>query len=163
MNFSIALARVLKSEGGFVDHPADPGGATRYGVTQRVARANGYQGDMRDFPLSMAGPIYKAQYWDPMLADQLPAAVAFQAFDAAVNHGVSQASKFLQRAVGATPDGVIGPRTLAAVSAFTPATVVIFFNAERLAFYTGLPTWEAFGRGWTNRVAENLRYAAEDA
>lgn len=163
MNFDTALARVLKHEGDYVDHPADPGGATRYGVTQRVARANGYQGDMRDFPLSMAGPIYRAQYWDAVQADLLPPAVAFQVFDAAVNHGASQAVKFLQRAVGATPDGAIGPRTLAAVSAFTPATVVIFFNAERIAFYTGLATWPAFGKGWINRVAGNLRYAAEDA
>lgn len=163
MDFNTALARVLKSEGGFIDHPLDPGAATKYGVTQRVARANGYQGDMRDFPLSMAGPIYKAQYWDAVSADQLPGAVAFQVFDAAVNHGAAQAVKFLQRSVGATPDGVIGPRTLAAVSAFTPATVVIFFNAERIAFYTGLATWPSFGRGWLNRVAANLRYAAEDA
>lgn len=163
MNFDTALARVLVHEGDYVDHPLDPGGATRYGVTQRVARANGYQGDMRDFPLSAAGPIYKAQYWAPVMADQLPPAVAFQVFDAAVNHGVNRAAKMLQAAVGATQDGVIGPRTLAAVAAFTPATVVAFFNAERLAFYTSLPAWPAFGKGWTNRVAGNLRYAAEDA
>lgn len=163
MNFDTALARVLVHEGGFIDHKDDLGGRTNFGITERVARANGYQGDMRDFPLSAAGPIYKAQYWTPVLADQLPPAVAFQVFDAAVNHGVSRAVKMLQAAVGATQDGVIGPRTLAAVAAFTPATVVIFFNAERLAFYTSLPTWAAFGKGWTNRVAGNLRYAAEDA
>ena len=152
MNLTQALKHLLGSEGGFVDHPKDPGGATNYGITQRVARAHGYQGDMRNFPLSMALGIYEADYWKPIKADQLPEALRFHVFDAAVNSGPSQAIKWLQRASGVADDGIIGPRTLSAASLVSPAK----YSAIRLRFMTTLNTWPTFGKGWARRIADNL-------
>lgn len=163
MNFDLAFDRLLGHEGGYSNDPADPGGETMWGVTVAVARANGYTGLMRDLPRDTAKAIYQARYWTPVKGDNLPAAVAFQVFDAAVNHGVKQAVKWLQAAAGTTPDGIIGPQTLAAIGRTEPATLGLLFNSARLMFYTGLPTWQSFGKGWTRRVAGNLRYGAEDA
>lgn len=152
MNIDQALKHLLGNEGGFVDHPQDPGGATNFGITQRVARAHGYDGDMRDLPLKTALMIYNRDYWTPIKAEQLPDALRFHVFDAAVNSGPSQAIKWLQRAAGVTQDGVIGPRTLAAASAVTPAK----YSAIRLRFMTDLTTWSTFGKGWARRIADNL-------
>lgn len=152
MNLTQALKHLLGNEGGYVDHPKDPGGATNYGITQRVARAHGYQGDMRNFPLSMALGIYEADYWKPIKADQLPEHLRFHVFDAAVNSGPSQAIKWLQRAAGVADDGIIGPRTLSAATLVTPAK----YSAIRLRFMTDLSTWPTFGKGWARRIADNL-------
>lgn len=152
MNLEQSLKHLLGNEGGFVDHPRDPGGATNFGITQRVARANGYQGDMRALPLSMALSIYEKDYWAPIKADQLPGHLRFHVFDAAVNSGAGQAIKWLQSAAGVTQDGVIGPRTLSAASMVTPAK----YSAIRLRFMTDLSTWPAFGKGWARRIADNL-------
>lgn len=152
MNLTNSLKRLLGNEGGYVDHPKDPGGATNYGITERVARAHGFQGDMRNLPISMAIGIYEQDYWKPIKADQLPEALRFHVFDAAVNSGPSQAIKWLQRAAGVTEDGIIGPRTLSAASMVTPAK----YSAIRLRFMTDLSTWPTFGRGWARRIADNL-------
>lgn len=157
MQFEEAFARLIAHEGGFVDHPDDPGGATRFGVTERVARAHGYRGSMRDLPITEARRIYRVLYWDAIKADQLPAAVRFHVFDAAVNSGVSQAAKWLQRAVGVRDDGVIGPATLSAVNTFHGSALAARFTGTRLQFMTDLPTWSTFGRGWARRIADNLR------
>ncbi len=162
MNFDTAFDRLLGHEGGYVDHPDDPGGQTNWGVTIAVARANGYTGPMRDLPRETAKGIYRAQYWDKAQADRMPFPVAFQVFDAAVNHGTGQAAKFLQRAAGVVDDGIIGPKTLAAVAARDAAAILLLFNAEREQFYTDLKTWPSFGKGWSRRVVANLRYAAGD-
>lgn len=162
MNFDIAFDRLIGHEGGYSNDPRDPGGETMWGITIRVARAHGYNGPMKDMPRSVAKRIYKASYWDKVGAHNYHPAIGFQVFDAAVNHGVGQAVKFLQRAVGSTADGIIGPRTLAAINDKPVEGVVLGFNAERLKFYTSLSTWSAFGKGWTRRVANNLAYAAED-
>lgn len=161
MDFDHAFAALMGNEGGYVDHPEDPGGATRWGITARVALKNGYTGDMRDFPMAMAKTIARAQYWDAVRADELPDVVRFDVFDAAYNHGPKQAALFLQRAAGVTADGAIGPKTLAAVTAANPYALSMLFNAERLDLYTGLNTWPTFGRGWTRRVRDNLRHAAK--
>lgn len=152
MNINQALKALLGNEGGYSDNQTDPGGKTMYGVTERVARAFGYKGDMRDLPLSIATDIYRTNYWAPIKADQLPDHLRFHVFDAAVNSGVSQAIKWLQRAAGVTEDGIIGPRTLSAASLVTPAK----YSAIRLRFMTGLPTWSTFGKGWARRIADNL-------
>ena len=152
MNIDQALKRLLGSEGGFVDHPRDPGGATNFGITQRVARAHGYTGDMRDLPLSVAISIYRSDYWEPIKADQLPDHLRFHVFDAAVNSGPGQAIRWLQQAAGVAQDGVIGPRTLSAASMVSPAK----YSAIRLRFMTGLSTWATFGKGWARRIADNL-------
>lgn len=162
MNFDTAFDRLIGHEGGYSNHPSDPGGETMWGVTAAVARANGYTGPMRDLPRVTAKGIYRVQYWDKVQADRMPFPVAFQVFDAAVNHGTGQAAKFLQRAAGVVDDGIIGPKTLAAVAARDAAAILLLFNAEREQFYTDLKTWPSFGKGWSRRVVANLRYAAGD-
>lgn len=152
MNLEDSLKHLLGNEGGFVDNPKDPGGATNYGITQRVAKAHGYNGDMRNLPLNTAINIYKSDYWAPIKADQLPDALRFHVFDAAVNSGPGQAIKWLQSAAGVTVDGAIGPKTLAASANVSPAK----YSAIRLRFMTDLPTWSTFGKGWARRIAANL-------
>lgn len=159
MTFDEAFEKLLGHEGGFVDHPSDPGGATMYGVTERVARAQGYQGDMRNLPLDTAKAIARAEYWTPVRADDLPDAVRFDVFDAAYNSGVKQAAKWLQRAAGVTDDGVIGPQTIAAANGVAGYRLLARFNGHRLQFYTDLGTWPQFGKGWSRRVANNLKDA----
>lgn len=154
MDFDTAFTTLLKHEGGFSDHPADPGGKTRYGITEAVAREAGYRGDMRELPLDLAKRIYKDRYWDAVRAEELPEAIRYAAFDAAVNSGPRQAILWLQRAVGAKDDGIIGPQTLAAVRAADPERLLRRILAQRLRFMTGLPSWSAFGRGWARRIAD---------
>lgn len=156
MTFDEAFTKLLGHEGGFVDHPADPGGATNWGVTERVARANGYQGDMRDFPQVAAKHIYRKSYWDSVRADELPPAIRYAVFDAAVNSGATQAVKWLQRAVGASDDGRIGPQTLTMARAAQPDFAARRMLAQRLKFMTDLKTWPHFSRGWARRVADLL-------
>ena len=156
MNFDRAFEKLLGHEGGFVDHPKDPGGATRYGITQRVARANGYEGDMRNLPISEAKRIARKDYWDAVRADDMPDAVRFDLFDAAYNSHPTQATKWLQRAAGAADDGIIGPKTLLAVRMADPHKLAARFNGHRLSFLTDLKTWPTFGRGWARRIAHNL-------
>ncbi|WP_088147020.1 glycoside hydrolase family 108 protein [Achromobacter denitrificans] len=163
MNFDTAFDRLIGHEGGYSNHSDDPGGETNWGITLRTAREAGYTGTMRALTRDEARAIYRAAYWNRAKADQYDGAIAFQLFDAAVNHGIGQAIRFLQRAVGVADDGAVGPVTLAAVHAMTVTDVLSRFNAERLDFYTKLTTWPTFGKGWTRRVAGNLRYAAEDA
>ena len=156
MNFDQAFERLLGHEGGYSNNPADPGGETMWGVTKVVARANGYTGPMRDMPVEVAKGIYRRTYWAPVRADELPERIRFDVFDAAVNHGVIQSAKWLQRAVGTNPDGVVGAVTVAAARA-AGEMAVARFNGYRLQFYTDLPTWSTFGKGWSRRVASNLQ------
>ncbi len=163
MNFDEAFERLIGHEGGYVNHPRDPGGETNWGVTLRTARAEGYSGPMRAMTRDQAREIYRTAYWGRARADQYDPAIGFQVFDAAVNHGIGNAVRFLQRAVGVADDGAVGPVTLAAVRKVTVTDVLSRFNAERLDFYTKLTTWPSFGKGWARRVAGNLRYAAQDS
>lgn len=156
MNFDTAFHELLGHEGGYVDHPKDPGGATNWGVTERVARATGYAGQMRDFPVEMAKAIYRRDYWDAVRADELPPALRYATFDAAVNSGTTQAVKWLQRAVGAVDDGRIGPETLRMANSANPEQAARRMVGQRLRFMTELPHWPAFGRGWSKRVAALL-------
>lgn len=153
MNLDTAVDHVLKSEGGYSDHAADPGGKTRYGITEAVAREVGYKGDMRELPLDLAKRIYKDRYWDTVKAEQLPPAVRYVVFDAAVNSGPGQAVKWLQRALGVVDDGVIGPKTLAAANAANPDALKMRMLGQRLRFMAGLNNWPAFSRGWAIRIA----------
>jgi lysozyme family protein len=160
--FDTIFERLMKHEGGYVNHPSDPGGETMYGVTKRVAQAHGYYGDMRKLPKETAKQITEKSYYKAVKGDELDRLIAWQLTDAAYNHGKRQAVKFLQRAVGASDDGLIGPRTLAAVAAMDKNDVVLLFNAERLEFFTNLKIWQTFGKGWARRIVGNLRYAAAD-
>lgn len=154
MNFDWAIEKVLAHEGGFVDHPSDPGGATRFGITEAVARRVGYRGHMRELPVELARQIYRRDYWDAVRADDLPAAVRYPVFDAAVNSGVSQSIKWLQRALNVADDGSIGPMTLGAARVANPDALKAAVLAQRLRFMTNLSTWPAFGRGWARRIAD---------
>lgn len=159
MTFDQAFERLIGHEGSYSNHPSDPGGETMYGITLRVAREHGYQGKMIDLPLSEAKRIAKIAYWDAVKADQLPDAVRFDVFDAAYNSGVGQSVKWLQRAAGVQADGVIGPATLTACQAIGGERLMARFNGHRLDFLTDLKTWGSFGRGWSKRVAANLKEA----
>lgn len=156
MDFDTAFHELLGHEGSFVDHPKDPGGATRWGVTERVARAAGYSGHMRDLPVDLAKAIYRRSYWDAVRADELPAALRYAVFDAAVNSSPAQAVKWLQRAVGAADDGVIGPQTLRLAASVDAERAARQMLGRRLRFMTDLPTWPAFGKGWARRIASLL-------
>jgi len=129
-NFDKAFDLLIGNEGGYVNNPADPGGETNWGITRAVAIDNGYTGSMKLMPKETAKQIYKKMYWDKLHCDQLGFVVAFQLFDAGVNHGNSQAVKFLQRALSVVDDGVIGAKTIAAVSKLDDLQIVMLFNAE---------------------------------
>lgn len=156
MNFLTAFEKLLKHEGGFSNHKDDRGGATRYGVTEAVAREAGYRGDMRELPLDLAQRIYKDRYWDAVQAESLPPDVRYIVFDGAVNSGVVQSAKWLQRACGVKDDGVIGPITIRAASSLHSDGLKRRILAQRLRFMASLPNWPAFSRGWSNRIADLL-------
>lgn len=150
--------RVLSHEGGYVNDPNDPGGETKWGISKRSYPHLNIKGLTRQDAIA----IYQRDFWQRVQGDKLPVPFVFQALDAAVNHGIGNAVRWMQRAAGVADDGVIGPVTLAAVARQEPADLVLNFNAERLEFYAKLQTFDHFGRGWTRRVAQNLRFAAQD-
>lgn len=160
-NFEKAFTALLEHEGGFSDRDAaaDPGGKTMYGVTERVARAWGYRGEMHQLPLAAAKAIAKKEYWDRYSCDQFPYPIAFQVFDTAYNGG--HAVRWLQEAVNVAADGVIGAKTIAAVRAADPARVVALFNARRIMYLTGLSNWPQNSKGWARRIAANLTAGVE--
>ena len=160
-NFDTAFDLLIGNEGGYVNNPVDPGGETNWGITRAVAVDNGYTGSMKSMPKETAKQIYKKMYWDKLQCDQLGFIVAFQLFDAGVNHGNSQAVKFLQRVISVADDGVIGAKTIAATNSLDDLQIVMLFNAERIEFYAALKTFSTFGKGWVRRVASNLTLAAK--
>jgi lysozyme family protein len=157
-NFDAALKAILHHEGGFVNHPKDPGGMTNLGVTKKVWEEwVGHEVDektMRGLTPEIVGPMYKVKYWDKIKGDDLPSGVDYVVFDAAVNSGPGRAAKWLQACVGVEPDGGIGPKTLAAVNAFDASQLVEDYAKRRLSFLMDLQTWDTFGKGWGRRVAE---------
>lgn len=157
-NFEAALKAILHHEGGYVNHPADPGGMTNLGVTKRVWEEwVGHEVDekaMRNLTPEIVGPMYKVKYWDKIKGDDLPTGVDYVVFDAAVNSGPGRAAKWLQACVGVEPDGGIGPKTLAAVNAFDANQLIEDYAKRRLSFLMDLQTWNTFGKGWGRRVAE---------
>ena len=163
-NFPAALALVLKAEGGFVNHPRDPGGMTNLGVTRNVWREwvnrDVDEAEMRSLTPELVTPLYKARYWDACKCDDLPRGVDYCVFDSAVNMGSSRAAKLLQAALGVTADGAIGRATIAAATAADPVELLEAFSLGKEAFYQSLPTFGTFGKGWLNRVA-HVQDAAE--
>ena len=156
-NFEDCLARVLASEGGFVNHPKDPGGMTNLGCTK--ATWEEYVGhpvseaDMRALTPDDVAPLYKRKYWDRASCDLLPSGLDYAVFDAAINSGPGRAVKWLQEVAGTPVDGSIGPKTLSAVDAFSPLEIIAQYNDRRLQFLESLPTWPTFGKGWGNRIS----------
>jgi lysozyme family protein len=157
--FDRALAKVLVHEGGYVNHAEDPGGATNQGVTQRVY--DDYRKTFGNKPQSVKllapverDSIYRIRYWALIKGDSLPPGVSYVVFDGAVNSGVSQSVKWLQRALGVPSDGVIGPQTINAINAHENHDALVRKICElRMAFLKALKTFKTFGRGWTSRVS----------
>lgn len=156
--FDRFIDRLLSHEGGYVKDPRDPGGETQWGISKRSYPKL----DIRRLTRAQAIAIYRRDFWERSRADDMAPALGFQLLDAAVNSGITQATRWLQRAVGVADDGIIGPVTLGALRIADPAHVVARFNAERLEFMTRLSGWSAFGKGWARRIAQNLRYGADD-
>lgn len=163
-NFARALDLVLQHEGGYSDHPADPGGATMKGVTQRVYDA--YRASKGQEARSVARiteaelkAIYERQYWDAVRADDLPLGVDYAMFDYAVNSGAGKAVKDLQRALGCRVDGIVGVGTIKASQDADDARLINDLCDRRLRFLKSLKTWSTFGKGWGRRVA-GVRAAA---
>jgi lysozyme family protein len=135
-------------EGGYVNDPRDPGGETKFGISKRQYPAE----DIPNLTLERAKSIYLRDYWTPIKGDQLPHELALCLFDMAVNSGVAQAVRTLQRAIDVPVDGILGPGTLGKALALPAQIVVTYFQAERVLFMSKLPEFPTFGRGWTRRV-----------
>ena len=157
------MVALLKHEGGFVNHPADPGGMTNLGVTRKVWEEwVGHPVDekeMRELTPAIVAPMYKAKYWDKIRGDDLPAGLDLAVFDCCVNSGPNRAARLLQKVLGVTQDGAIGAQTLLKATTVDSSKLVADYNAERLAFLMALPTWDTFGKGWGRRVAEVTQQA----
>ena len=162
-NLLPAMVALLKHEGGFSNHPADPGGMTNLGVTRKVWEEwVGHPVDekeMRELTPAIVAPMYKEKYWDKIHGDDLPSGVDLAVFDCCVNSGPGRAAKMLQKVLGVTQDGAIGAQTLLKATNIDSSKLVADYNAERLAFLMALPTWDTFGKGWGRRVAEVTQQA----
>jgi lysozyme family protein len=156
-NFEQCLALTLKHEGGWVNDPHDPGGETNMGVTKRTYEDwVGHEvapGSLKTLTVADVEPIYRKKYWDACKCDQLPAGVDFVVFDFAVNSGVTWAIRYLQNCSGSESDGLIGPKTLAAVQSKNPVDLCECVCDNRLAFLKKQPTWPRYSKGWSRRVA----------
>jgi len=155
-NWEEALAHVLKYEGGYVNHPSDPGGMTNLGVTKRVweewTGKPATESEMRSLTPDLVAPLYKKRYWDAVRGDDLPGGVDLCVFDCAVNAGPGRASQFLQRVVGVAQDGKIGPVTLLAIWKKEPVSIIAEFCHYREQHYRSLDTFATFGKGWMRRL-----------
>lgn len=167
-NLDLCLAIVLRHEGGFVNHPADPGGATKFGITlNTLSRARGRPAsveDVRRLTEAEAAAIYRRLYWEPLRPDELPGGLALALFDFAVHSGPARALRVLQGLLGVEPDGLMGPLTLNAARTADPVGTIRRLTRARLAGLTRLAAWPVFGAGWRRRVLaveqEALRLAA---
>ena len=160
-NFDECLKMLLHHEGGYVNHPKDPGGETNLGVTKRVYEKWGGTKDMKDLTVEDVAPIYKKEYWDRCKCDDLESGVDWAVFDWAVNSGTGRAAKAIQKICGAAQDGAIGPKTLALILKQDTQYVVEEFGKIRQDFYESLKTFDTFGKGWTRRNKETTEKALE--
>jgi len=164
-NYDKCLSTILHHEGGYVNHPKDPGGETNLGVTKRVYEDWGGTKDMKDLTVEDVAPIYKKNYWDRVKGDDLPSGLDLCVFDFGVNAGTGRSAKYLQTMIGTVADGGIGPNTLKKVAEYVDehgieATIKNFQEA-RQSYYESLSTFETFGRGWTRRVNETTELALQ--
>jgi lysozyme family protein len=159
-NYEASLAAVLKHEGGYVDHPSDPGGATNLGITHKVLakwrKVSPWwkldKSEVKNLTRSEAAAIYRANYWDAIKGDELPSGVDYAVFDYAVNSGPARAAKALQRIVKAKVDGAIGPETVGLAGKLAASDIINLLCDERMTFLQRLSTFGVFGKGWTARV-----------
>ena len=166
-NFEQSLKMLLHHEGGYVNHPEDPGGETNLGVTRAVyeqwVNRQVMDGEMKALTVKDVAPIYKTNYWDRIRGDDLPSGLDFAAFDWAVNSGTGRPARVVQKYISAKQDGAIGPKTLALVAENDPAKMIQYLYEPRQKFYEGLPHFDTFGKGWTRRNQETLKAAMEMA
>ena len=164
-NWEKSLEVILHHEGGYVNHPKDPGGETNMGVTKRVYEDFGGTKDMKDLTHEDVEPIYKKNYWDRVKGDDLPDGLDLMIFDFAVNAGTGRAAKFIQRLVNTTVDGGIGPNTLGKIKEYVVTygieETITSYALMRQNYYESLSTFDTFGRGWTRRVSEVTEKAKE--
>jgi lysozyme family protein len=162
-NYDLALARVLAHEGGYTNHPRDPGGPTNFGITihdyRRYIKSNGTAADVRDMKIADAAKIYRVRYWDALRCDQLPAGLDYALFDYGVNSGIGRAAKVMQRLLGQAPTGTMTDVAIAGIRNARPPVLIARLCDERLAFLKSLKTWPVFGAGWGRRVSEVRRDA----
>lgn len=166
-NFEKSLEMLLHHEGGFVNHPKDPGGITNLGVTKAVyekwvGREVSIE-EMKDLTHEDVAPIYKKNYWDKLRGDDLPGGLDFAAFDWGVNSGTGRPAKVMQRYIGAAQDGAIGPKSLTLIAENDPGNIIQYLYEQRQKFYERLKTFDTFGKGWTRRNQETLKAALEMA
>lgn len=158
-NFNTCFDRLIGHEGGYSNDPNDPGGETNWGISKRE-----YPNlDIKNLTREDARAIYLQDFWNRINADKLPDGVAFQLFDFAVNSGIEVAVRYLQRALMIADDGHWGPVSQAAANNTSETDMIMLLNAERLDFMTRLKNWPYAGKGWTRRIAQNLRYGAIDS
>ena len=164
-NYDKCLETILHHEGGYVNHPKDPGGETNLGVTKRVYQEHGGTKDMKDLLVEDVAPIYKKGYWDKIKGDDLPGGLDLCVFDFGVNAGPGRAAKFLQQMIGTTVDGGIGPNTLAKLEEYIRENgeheAVNKYQEMRQKYYENLSTFATFGKGWTRRVEETTKLALD--
>jgi lysozyme family protein len=162
-NFERCLVEVLRHEGGWADHPADPGGATMKGIT--IGTYSQWKGrkvtkdELRAIPDSDLRAIYRRNYWDKVRGDDLPAGLDMVAFDGAVNSGPARGARWLQQGLGVTADGKIGPVTISRAREVSASSAIEAATIARMAFLRSLKTWGTFGKGWARRV-ESVRTVA---
>ena len=165
VNYDKCLETILHHEGGYVNHPKDPGGETNLGVTKKVYQEHGGTKDMKDLLVEDVAPIYKKGYWDKMKCDDIPSGLDLCLFDFGVNAGPGRAAKFLQSMIGTTVDGGIGPNTLAKLEEYIRENgeheAVNKYQEMRQKYYEQLSTFDTFGKGWTRRVEETTKLALD--
>ncbi len=170
MNYDEAFERVIGHEGKFQNDPKDRGNWTTGVIGKGVNKGTKYgisamsypRLDIKNLTLQQAKDIYYRDFWLKVAGDELHDAISYQLFDSAINHGVGNAIRFLQRAADVADDGQVGPVTLNAVKESSVDDILKLFNAERIRFFVKLKTFDRYGRGWMRRVADNLSYAAHD-
>jgi lysozyme family protein len=154
--FHHAVELVMRHEGGFVHHPRDPGGATKFGITREtLSQATGRPvsvEDVRALTRAEAVTVYQGLYWDVVRADELPPGLDLAVFDLAVNSGPVRAVRMLQTVLGVAADGIVGPVTLSAAWQADPTETIRRLTRARLGFLGRLAAWPVFGRGWRRRV-----------
>lgn len=161
--FQACLPVLLMDEGGFVDHPRDPGGATNLGVTLETAIRNKLdidgdgdvdKDDVRKLTPALVAPVFSREYWRAASCDACPAGLDYMVFDCAVNQGVGRATRWLQTVAGVKADGLVGPMTLAAVARLDATAAIVAFTNLRETHYRSLSTFDVFGKGWVRRLHE---------
>lgn len=158
MTFDEAFDAVIGHEGGYVNNPTDPGKETNWGISKRSYPHLDIKGLTRE----AAKIIYLEDFWERIHAEELPKELVFHVFDFAVNSGIETAVRHLQRAVGVADDGHWGPVSRVAVAATSKSDTIMLLTASRLEFMTGLINWPNASRGWARRIAQNLRYGAQE-